>query len=670
MKRFSKFLFFASLLALFFTACNDDDMNTPVGEQPTASFTFQIDTDNTAKVNFTNTSQNGLEYTWDFGDGTTSTEENPSHTYNGDAVYTVRLTAFNFDKSDVATQDVSIGTPMAAFTFEVDATDPLLVRFTNTSQNTSTYSWDFGDGTTSTEESPEHTYADDGMYTVTLSSTEGNVTDMFSEEITLFVCADDEPQSLDPASAFNISFQEEVMASFQDNLAFERIANPDVVQDGVNPSCNVGQITKGNTVSFDNLQFDLSSKFDFTTNTGFKMKVWSPAAGKTILLKLEDLADPAINAETSATTTVAQGWEELEFFFGADQSNKFDKMVLFFGFLEQNADVYYFDDLKHDVATAPTPIELPLTFEEADLMFTFENFGGAVTSVVDNPDMTDNPSTKVAQLLKTAGSETWAGSFITLDNPIPFSATANMLKLKVWSPKEGAVIKVKVENSGDPNINFEQDMATTTSNAWEEITYNFSGINLGQEYDRVVLFYDFGVGGADEICYFDDVVLAEGGGGAGLTLPIDFEGDAALYSFVDFGGAVSVLNANPDMTGINTSANVGKLTKTGGSETWAGSFLTLPNPIEFSATNNKLRMKVWSPKSGAVVKLKVENNADGNIAAEVDVNTTTSDMWEELTFDFSGIDLSQEYHKVVVFMDFGIVGDDSEYYFDDIELIP
>lgn len=154
-----------------------------------------------------------------------------------------------------------------------------------------------------------------------------------------------------------------------------------------------------------------------------------------------------------------------------------------------------------------------------------------------------------------------------------------------------------------------------------------------------------------------------------VNLPVTFESFVINYAFSDFGNAISSVIDNPDATGINTSLKVGKTQKMGGAETWAGSFLTLENPINFS-TNKTFKVKVWSPKSGATVKLKVENLTNGDINKEVDAVTTVSNQWEELSFDFSAIDMANEYQKVVIFFDFGNAGDDSNYYFDDIKLVP
>jgi len=152
-----------------------------------------------------------------------------------------------------------------------------------------------------------------------------------------------------------------------------------------------------------------------------------------------------------------------------------------------------------------------------------------------------------------------------------------------------------------------------------------------------------------------------------VNLPINFESFTVNYAFSDFGNTTSTVIDNPDASGINTSARVGQSFKAAGAETWAGSFLTLESPIDFSA-NKLFKVKVWSPKSGAIVRLKVENLDNADLNHEVDATTTVSNQWEELSYDFSAINLANTYQKVVIFFDFNNAGDGSNYYFDDIKL--
>ncbi|MFQ5446514.1 MAG: PKD domain-containing protein, partial [Saprospiraceae bacterium] len=140
---------------------------------PVAGFTY---TANNATVDFTNNSTNATSYNWDFGDGATSTDTDPTHTYASDSTYTVTLIATNDCGPDTTTQSITIVTPPTAG-FSANATTgctPLTVTFTNeSSENATSWQWDFpgGDPASSTDESPTVTYNSAGTYAVTLIAT-------------------------------------------------------------------------------------------------------------------------------------------------------------------------------------------------------------------------------------------------------------------------------------------------------------------------------------------------------------------------------------------------------------------------------------------------------------------------------------------------------------------
>lgn len=134
-----------------------------------------------------------------------------------------------------------------------------------------------------------------------------------------------------------------------------------------------------------------------------------------------------------------------------------------------------------------------------------------------------------------------------------------------------------------------------------------------------------------------------------ILLPINFENSSLNYSFVDFGNVTTTLANNPAISGINLSSKVGKTVKNNGADTWGGSTMVIDRPIDFS-TLTKIRVKVWSPQVGAIVKLKIENLTDGNINKEVDIATTVANAWEYMTFDFAGADFTKEYSKVIIFL--------------------
>ena len=132
-----------------------------------------------AQVNFMDKTLNSpTSWSWDFGDGVTATEQNPSHTYLVKGIYTVTLTATNNDGSDTAKKVnyITVGlAPKADFISEIPAyqqgTRMQYVRFIDKSAgNPASWSWDFGDGQNSSEQYPPlHLYNVDGTYSVSLT---------------------------------------------------------------------------------------------------------------------------------------------------------------------------------------------------------------------------------------------------------------------------------------------------------------------------------------------------------------------------------------------------------------------------------------------------------------------------------------------------------------------
>ncbi len=96
-KRFMQVFLLVGTFAFFaLSSCSTDDDPEPA-DDPVASFQFEISDDDPLTVIFTNFSQNAESYLWDFDDGNTSTEENPTYTYEEFGIYEVELTATNAD---------------------------------------------------------------------------------------------------------------------------------------------------------------------------------------------------------------------------------------------------------------------------------------------------------------------------------------------------------------------------------------------------------------------------------------------------------------------------------------------------------------------------------------------------------------------------------------------
>ncbi len=122
-------------------------------------------------VNFTDlTTGTATSWLWDFGDGGTSTDQNPIHIYEDTGYFDVKLKVCNGGCCDTIRfkKYIHITPPIAAYDMAFDCSKPYERVFTDKSIGADEWNWSFGDGTTSTQQSPVHTYADTGTYTVTL----------------------------------------------------------------------------------------------------------------------------------------------------------------------------------------------------------------------------------------------------------------------------------------------------------------------------------------------------------------------------------------------------------------------------------------------------------------------------------------------------------------------
>ena len=311
------------------------------------------------------------------------------------------------------------------------------------------------------------------------------------------------------------------------------------------------------------------------------------------------------------------------------------------------------------------PVTLPINLQSSTLNYAsfIGNFDGGALTVASNPAVGGiNTSTKVLKMVKNGG-QPWGGSTMALSGPIDFSA-GKIFRMKVWSPRVGANVLLKVEGGG---LNYEKTVATTVANEWEDLVFDYTNIPAGN-YTTLVFIFDNGTmgdGSSNFTFYMDDIRLQSQ---IGQTLPINFQSTITNYFLDSFGGAAASVENNPDASGINTSTKVGKAIK--GNECWSGTSLPLEYPI-FNFTQKVVKMKVWSPAVGKTVKFKFDYGLGDGTGIEVDAVTTVNNAWEELTFDFTSQTATNPLKVAVVFFDFNCGGGHvpgSIYYFDDITL--
>ena len=486
-----------------------------------------------------------------------------------------------------------------------------------------------------------------------------------------------------------------------------------VVIDPTLATNKVGKVIKTNTAELwagasitalaGTVQSSFANAIPFTASERrMNVRVWSPHAGISLKLKVEDKNDPTKSCETDVTLSVANGWQTMEFNFNNQSagtaafnaSTTYNKASIFFNFGVTGATagerIYYFDDVKFGAAngggtsTLPT---LPLDFESTTLNYSFTDFAGGATTKISNTQISVlNTSANVAKMIKSVG-EVYGGSFITLDAPMNFSVNKTF-KVKVFSPRVGAKLLLKVENASDASINFEKEATSTVANAWEDLTFDYSAISTTNQYSKVIFIFDLGTmgnGTANFTWLFDDVRLTTASGGTltQMNVPVTFDDAMVNYGLVGFGGAEQATIVTDPTLATN---KVAKVIKTNTAELWAGTSITalagtlqtsFANAIPFTATEKRMNIRVWSPHAGIQVRLKVEDKADPTKSCETEATVTVANGWQTLEFNFANqaagtaaMNIAFSYNKASIFFNFGVTGavaGERIYYFDDVK---
>ena len=646
---------------------------------------FNITQDNTGLVTITPNGEGASYYDIFYGDATTAPArvtfgKNTQHIY-ADGVYNVKMVAYNITGKTIETIQkltVSFRAPEnLEMTADIDPANNYKVTVTAKAIYQTLFKVYFGDVPNEVPVSflqgsvVSHVYAATGTYTIKVVALSGGAA---TTQITKVI------NIVDPV-LLPVTFESATV-----NYAFSNFAggtvtvinNPQV--SGINTSAKVGKMVKGPGEVYGGSLILLGNPIDFSANKIFRMKVFSPRVGAKVLLKVENATNGGISFEKETTTTVANAWEDLIFDFRAiNTANAYQKIVLIFDLGTQGDGspnfTFLFDDIRLTNQIPTSVLTLPVTFDVAGVNYEVTDFGGNQSVEAVDPL---NAANKVKKTTKPNGAETWAGTTIGsyFSAAIPFTASATQMSVRVYSPAAGIHVRLKVEDHTNNTKSVETEAVTNAANTWETLIFDFANqasgtaaMNLTYNYDMASLFFDFSTAGSGKIFYWDDVkflpvnVIPDV-----LGLPITFESTTYTYPFTDFGGGnVTVIN-NPKVSGINTSSKVAKMIKNAG-EVYGGSFIALANPINFS--KKIFKVKVFSPRVGAKLLLKVENLTNGGISFEKEVATTTANAWEELTFDFSAINTGLSYQKLVFIFDLGTMGDGSAnftYLFDDITL--
>lgn len=514
-----KFLAMLTISALLFTGCEDDEITNYAFQDMSAPSNlkamFEVTQDDTGTVTVTPSGEGAQVFQVYFGEDENETPvealpgETLTHVY-GEGEYIVRVVGVGATGLTSEYNQKLVIAFRAPENLEVTvnqgAANPETITVGASADYATLFDVYFGD---TEDEEPtqlmpgdvlEYTYEEEGVYTVRVvakgagvATVEESVVVTVGEGITMIVSE----------MLQNFEGDAPSLSVFGNIAETEVIANPDV--SGLNITSKVAKLTKtaGSEV-WAGTVFGTAEPVDLDNYSFIRLKTWSPKVGAVVKVKLEN-ADASITHEMDVETTVANEWEELIYDFTGAPAADYVKVVVFFDFGNNGDDsVYYFDEI--ELTNIGREIAINKFQDLEGTAPAFSSFGNiADTEVIDNPDPTGvNATSKVAKLTKTAGSEVWAGTVFETAETVDLT-NYNQIGVYTWSPKVGAVVKVKLENA-DASIVYEVDVLTTVDNEWEQLVYDFSDAPAA-DYVKVVIFFDFGNNGDDSVYYFDEFSL-------------------------------------------------------------------------------------------------------------------------------------------------------------------
>ncbi len=698
-----KYYLSAILLVTAFWSCTDTadfgtaDFVTTAVPPTNVKALFNVTQDNTGLVTITPNGEGAVSYEISFGDNTDSVKikqgEITSHTY-AEGTYEVKIVAIGITglKAEVTKPiEISFKSPEnLTATIENDKAISKQVNVTVTADYGLTYDVYFGEPGNDTPvsgnigETVSYVYQNAGTYTIKVVAKSAAIaTTEYSEDFEVTAIL----QPINSAATPMARIDTDVISIFSD--AYTNVAGtdyfPDWGQGGQGSSWAMFDLNGDSMLQYINLSYQgiqFGSPVNATNMETLHLDVWTANVTGIDIYPIDGngAAEKFVHKDL-----VADQWNSIDIPLTdfTDQELPLDNVIQF-KFVASNwaAGTAFMDNIYF--YKQPSSVMTLMIEDFEGTPPTFTEFGNiAPIQVVANPDLTGNTTNKVAQLTKTAGSETWAGAFFEVSSPLDFNSYSK-ISMQVWSPKAGAVVKMKLENS-DSSVTTEVDQVTSVANGWETLTYDFSAAPIA-DYVRIVAFFDFGNAGDDVVYYYDEIQLINDGGsssGTQIDLPVDFESSTVDYTLTDFGDNSSSVIVDP----TNASNMVAKVTKLITATTWAGTTIGtdtgFASNIPITLTNSKMSVKVWSPDTGTPIRLKIEDANDNTHTCETEVNTSVTGGWETLVFDFNneasgtaslsnGLSNGWVYNKASIFFNFGTDGataGEKTYYFDDVIFI-
>ncbi len=488
-----------------------------------------ITQDNSGKVTFVPRGEGITRFEITFGDATTQVASvdagaSVNHTYR-EGIYNAKIVGISLTGKRIeATQvvNVSFRSPEnLVVTIENDRAISKKVTVKATADFALFYDVYFGDVANEVPvqvnngESVSHVYANAGTYTIKIVSKSGAIKPTNYQEdfvVTAILApttsAPTQPTRVagDVVSIFSSRYTDLANTNFYPNWGQStQFAEFDLAGD---------KILQYSNLNYQGVEYATT---DLTNMQYLHMDVWTANLSALEIF----LISRATGEKSIVKNLTANAWTSIDIPLADFVAKGMSINDIFqFKFVGATAGTVFIDNLYFYKNPSVTMV-LPIDFQSTSLTYDWIGFGnagyGAIpTAVITNPDATgSNVSSKVLRINKTAGSQTWAGASQVLDSRLNFSA-GTKIKVAVWSPLANSPILLKLEDlssprdgNGNPTRFVEVQASTTTSNAWEILTFDLttsSSFNSSISYDKIVLFPNFGASNsADLIYYFDEI---------------------------------------------------------------------------------------------------------------------------------------------------------------------
>ncbi len=456
--------FFIVAMIAILPSCTEEEP----APRPFAHFSAEASATNILEYTFTNLSDNSVSYAWDFGDGGSATEENPTHTYTSYGLFTVTLTASNADgESAIATHEVEITEPEVELEIIAGAESKKWII--------------------QREGVALGIYAPDGgAWWEFAGDALGDRPCVFDDEITFFR---DGTVQVDTKNT--VYLDSEADGGWNDGLGAgcheEDEAGIWAAADG----SDVSDFANGGSYTF---EYDKDTKVLTASGSGFYI-------GLTSKTNAGDNPMPISSKAYEVTKLVeGDGVDTLQLTLHID--NDGGKWIF---------NMVSYDDFSmapevpfNDPPPTLDPVNVLSIDHETET--PWEVFGGSVVEIVDNPDKTGiNASNKVLKL--THGHETWAGINIDIGGALDVTGKTK-LKVKLLAPATGTLL-FKLEVPGGDSQEISLDIAeadTWIELVWDLTTDKDGNAVVSEKYTKVVLFPGWDTTTAD-VFYIDDIIM-------------------------------------------------------------------------------------------------------------------------------------------------------------------